>query len=71
MEKSFNKNAQNCSLWRVVENMKHEGSQCYQTGQLDNWTKNDGKCQNSKIQMQHFESFSNNMAIKCSSLERE
>ena len=39
--------------FRFFGNLKVTLKQCYQTGQID------GKCQNSKIQMRHFEQFSN------------
>ena len=32
--KKLIKNAQNCSFWRVFENLKLEVIQCYQTGQF-------------------------------------
>jgi len=46
---------ENGSFWRVFENLKLAVKQCYQTGQFFNRTKIGGKCQNSNIQMGHFE----------------
>ena len=50
---------ENGSFWRVFENLKLAVKQCYQTGQFFNRTKIGGKCQNSNIQLGHFELFSN------------
>ena len=48
------KNAKNGPFWRVFENLKIAGNS--DTRQVSfNWTKNGGKCQNSKVQMRHFE----------------
>ena len=41
------KNAQNGSFWRVFENLKLAGKQCYQTALVEN-------AKNRKIQMRHF-----------------
>ena len=54
----FIKNAKNGSFWRVFEN-----SQTVLPNKSFNRTKICGKCQNSKIQTRHFESFSNNVEL--------
>ena len=46
-------------FWRVFEKLKLAVKQCYPTG---NRTKIGGKWQNSKLQMRHFEYFSNNVS---------
>ena len=51
----FIKNAQNSRFWRVFENLKLTVKQGYQTTQFIE------KCQNSKIEMRHVGSFSNNV----------
>ena len=40
------KNAKNGPFWRVIENLKLAGKQCYQTCQFFYRTKIGGKCQN-------------------------
>ena len=50
------KNAKNSQYWRLLENMKLAGKQCYQTGHFKKDI--DGKWQNWKI-LRHFGWFSN------------
>ena len=54
-------NAKNGPFWRVLENLKLAVKQYYQRQVSFDWTKIGGKCQNTKIQMRHFEQFLNNV----------